>query len=125
MLIFSTGLVRGILSQITGTLLGMGLVMLVRLLMGLPAWNAEPVMVGGITLGGLTSLWGSRCTERHWIKWARGIPAADHPQPDPNKPQWFRYLSADTDHKVIGCAVSVCQFFHDGVRWCVCPAFPN
>ena len=64
MLIFSTGLVRGILSQITGTLLGMGLVMLVRLLMGLPAWNAEPVMVGGITFRGFDLIMGSRCTER-------------------------------------------------------------
>ena len=99
--ILSIGLVRGLIAQILGTLAGMGFIMGIRALMGIPVWNAEPVAVGGSAIGAIAFLFGAGVMS-DWVKWARGIPTSDHHGPDPDKPAWIRYFSADTDHKVIG-----------------------
>jgi cytochrome c oxidase subunit 1 len=106
MTFISTGLFRGIFSQVIGTLLGMGLVMAIRALKGLPTWEPEPVVVGGAVVGALFFIFGSGAVDG-WIKWARGIPTDDHHEPDPDKPAWYRYFSVDYDHKVIGIQYGV------------------
>jgi len=49
---YRLSLIRGLLFMIVGTLLGVLITILIRLLMGLPAWNAEPVLVAGVVLSG-------------------------------------------------------------------------
>ena len=51
MTVLSLGLVRGLVAQIVGTALGIALVVVIRVLMGLDAWEAEPAMVVGAMVG--------------------------------------------------------------------------
>jgi hypothetical protein len=45
----SSTLAHGLIAQVIGHITGMLFAMLVRLIMGLPAWKAEPVwVVGGL-----------------------------------------------------------------------------
>lgn len=102
----SLGLVRGIIFQVVGSLVGMGFVMLIRLLMGLPAWNAEPVWVGGTFVGVFTFLIGVGAFT-DWFKWAKGEETSDHHEADPSQPRWARYYNLSLDHKVIGIQYGV------------------
>lgn len=104
MAFFKTGLVRGIIAQIIGTAAGIGLFVLVRMLMGLPAWDAgagEPAVVVGAIAGFIAFMFGVGALT-DWTKWALGEETSDHHEPDPTKPGWFRYFSVDYNHKVIG-----------------------
>jgi hypothetical protein len=49
--LLSFGMLRGTLGMVLGTLVGMGIVSLIRLVMGLPAWNAELAWVVGALVG--------------------------------------------------------------------------
>ena len=100
------GLVRGIIFQVVGSLIGMGIVMLIRLLMGLPAWNAEPVWVGGTFVGVITFLIGVGAFS-DWFKWAKGEETSDHHESDPSLPGWAKYYNLSLDHKVIGIQYGV------------------
>ncbi len=104
--IFSLSLVRGIVFQILGTLVGIGVVTLIRLLMGLPAWKAEPAGVFGAFLGVLFFLVGAG-TIRDWYKMALGEPVSDHHAADPEQPGWAKYFNISYDHKVIGIQYGV------------------
>ncbi len=97
--IFSLGLVRGLLWEILGTALGIGFVTLIRLLMGLPAWKAEPAVVFGALLGALFFLYGVGILD-DWLKWAAGEETEDHL--DDSHLGWRRYFGPSLDHKVIG-----------------------
>jgi cytochrome c oxidase subunit 1 len=110
MSLLSLGLVRGLLGQIAGTLLGMGLVALVRVLMGLPAWEAEPAVVVGGLVGGVGFLAGVGALT-DWFKMARGQPAPLHHGPPKDRPAWTRYLGVDLSHKVIGIQYTVTGIF--------------
>ena len=108
---FSTGLFRGLIAQILGTVVGMAFVMAVRVIMGLSVNLSdskvfEPVMVVGIIFGALAFLVGVG-SFNGWFKWARGQATSDDISPDPSKPNWMRYFSVDYDHKVIGIQYGV------------------
>jgi cytochrome c oxidase subunit I len=109
MIFLKTGLVRGIIAQIVGTLLGMGFTMGIRAMEGKPAWDAEPVSVVGAIVGAVAFMFGVGVLS-DWVKWARGIPTKDHPEHDPDMPLWARYFGADYDHKVIGVQYGVTSF---------------
>jgi cytochrome c oxidase subunit 1 len=111
---FSTGLFRGLIAQIAGTFLGMAFVMAVRALVGLPAWNREPVIVGGILIGAIAFMVGVGVLG-DWFKWARGEHVEDNFDPDPNKPNWMRFFSVDYDHKVIGLQYGVASIIMLGI----------
>ncbi|MBN2387930.1 MAG: cbb3-type cytochrome c oxidase subunit I [Anaerolineales bacterium] len=96
---FALGLVRGLSWEIIGTALGIGFVTLVRLLIGLPAWKAEPAVVFGALLGALFFLVGVGAVD-DWFKWAVGRETGEHF--DDSHPGWRRYFGASLDHKVIG-----------------------
>lgn len=103
---FSTGLFRGLVAQVLGTIVGMAFVMAVRVVMGLPAWSAEssvqePVLVGGVLIGAISFLVGVGIFN-DWFKWARGRSTVDSIEPPAGRPSWMRYFSVDYDHKVIG-----------------------
>jgi len=104
--LFSVGLVRGLVAMVIGMLAGMGLLSLIRLLMGLPAWNAEPAWVLGGVIGSLAFLAGIGAMT-DWFKWAKGEQTPEHPAHDPEQPGWVKYLSFSTDHKVIGVQYGV------------------
>jgi cytochrome c oxidase subunit I len=109
MIFLKTGLVRGIIAQIIGTILGMGFTMGIRVMVGKPAWEAEPVSVVGAIFGVVAFMFGVGVLT-DWVKWARGISTEDDHELDPDKPRWFRYFSADYDHKVIGIQYGITSF---------------
>ena len=100
-IILSLGLVRGIIAQIIGTVLGMGFTALMRVLLGLPAWKAEPLTVVGAIVGGIAFLIGAGAMS-DWFKWTRGQETVMRHGPPEDKPAWTRYFSVDYSHKVIG-----------------------
>ena len=103
---FKTGFVRGILSQVAGTIAGMALIMAIRVLGGSPAWDREPVIVAGAAIGAFAFFIGAGVFN-DWFKWAKGESTSDHHEPDPDKPGWWRYFNVDHDHKVIGIQYGV------------------
>jgi cytochrome c oxidase subunit 1 len=101
MTLLSLGLVRGLLAQVAGTALGVGLVVAVRVLLGLEAWKAEPAVVAGGMIGIVAFLLGVGVFH-DWLKWTRGEETPLHHGPPPGKPAWTRYYGTDYSHKVIG-----------------------
>ena len=104
--LFSLSFFRGVVFQVLGTLAGMGLVMLIRLLMGLPAWRAEPVWVGGAFVGVFAFLIGAGAFS-DWAKMAFGEDVPEHIETDPNQPGWAKYFHISYDHKIIGIQYGV------------------
>jgi cytochrome c oxidase subunit 1 len=101
MKILSTSLVRGLISQVIGTAIGMGFMLLVRLLLGLQAWKPEPVWVVGSLFGVIAFMVGTGVLN-DWFKWVQG---EETPEPE------FHYeppiglqqiVNVSYDHKVIG-----------------------
>jgi cytochrome c oxidase subunit 1 len=99
--LFSTGFFRGIVFQLAGLLVGMGFITLVRFLIGLPAWKAEPAWVFGAFLGVIGFMIGIGAFT-DWFRWAKGVSTPDHPTWDEETPRWMRYFRFTLDHKVIG-----------------------
>jgi len=97
--ILSLGLVRGLLWEVVGTALGIGLVTLIRWLMKLQPWNAEPAIVFGALLGALFFLYGVGSLDG-WLMWAKGEQTPEHF--DDTHLGWRRYYGTSLDHKVIG-----------------------
>lgn len=106
MIVFSLGLIRGLVGQIVGTAVGVGLVVLIRLAIRLPAWKAEPAMVIGGLLGAIGFLIGVGALA-DWIKWMRGQETHMRHGPPVGKPAWTRYFGTDYNHKVIGVQYTV------------------
>ena len=96
---FSLGLVRGLGWQILGTAFGIGFVTLVRWLMKLPAWKAEPAIVFGALIGALAFLYGIGILD-DWIRQSSGKEV--HDELDDSHLGWRRYFGVSLDHKVIG-----------------------
>uniref|UniRef100_A0A540VKL4 Cytochrome C oxidase subunit I n=1 Tax=Litorilinea aerophila TaxID=1204385 RepID=A0A540VKL4_9CHLR len=99
-------MVRGLIGQLVGTAGGMALTMLIRLMLGLPAWKEEPVWVVGLILGGIGFLIGVGAVS-DWFKWMKGIETPLHHGPPADKPAWTRYFGVDYNHKVIGIQYAV------------------
>ncbi|HSJ54867.1 MAG TPA: cbb3-type cytochrome c oxidase subunit I, partial [Anaerolineae bacterium] len=110
MTFFSLGIVRGLVAQALGTLLGIGLVVGIRALMGLEPWKAEPAAVTGAMLGTITFLIGAG-TMSDWFKWAAGKETPIHHGPPRGRPAWTRYFGVDYSHKVIGIQYIVLSIF--------------
>ena len=96
---FSLGLVKGLIWQIFGTALGLGIVVLIRILMGLPPWKAEPAVVFGALLGAIFFLIGVGAFA-DWYKMAMGEEVPE--EIDESGLGWRRYFGVSLDHKVIG-----------------------
>lgn len=111
---FSLGVVRGFLAQIFGTAAGMALIMAIRAISGAPAWNREPVIVGGVIIGALAFMFGVGAFS-DWLKWTRGESTSDDHTPDPDMPGWRRYFQVDYDHKIIGIQYGVTSLLLLGV----------
>lgn len=106
MKLFSLDIIQGLVYQVAGTLLGMGLVTVIRLLLGLEAWKAEPAWVSGAFLG----LAGFMIGVGSFDDWYRMALKQEVPEPhqvSSKKPRWVRYVSFWLDHKVIGIQYGV------------------
>lgn len=110
MSLMSLGLVRGLVGQLAGTVIGMAFAMLVRVMMGLPAWAPEPVWVTGMVVGAIGFLYAAGAIT-DWLKWMQGIETPLHHGPPPGKPAWTRYFGVDYNHKVIGVQYGVTGIF--------------
>lgn len=100
---------RGALVGLAGTVAGIGVTMLIRLVAGLPAWNADPVLVVGIFTG-LISYLVALGVFNYWAAWAIGSPRSD--EDAPRQRGWMRYFSVDTNHKIVGI-----QYFVTGLTF--------
>lgn len=98
---FKLSLVRGLAGQIVGTIVGVLIVIIFRVLMGLPAWNAEPVLVGGAIVGVAVFMY-STGIMNDWIKWAKGLETPEISHEDHGPHGFARFLTVSFDHKVIG-----------------------
>ncbi len=110
MSLLSLALFRGLIAQGVGTLLGMGGAMLLRLLLGLPAWKAEPVWVVG-SLIGVVAFMVATGVMSDWFKWIQG---QDTPEPDSEgKPLqgWRKLVDLSFDHKIIGIQYGITSLF--------------
>jgi len=96
---FSLGLLRGLLWQILGTAIGIGILTGIRQLLGLAAWKPEPAIVFGALLGAMFFLYGVGVLN-DWIRVAAGKEIPEHI--DESGLGWRRYFGASLDHKVIG-----------------------
>jgi cytochrome c oxidase subunit 1 len=108
MTLISIGLLRGIAGQAIFTAGGMGVVLLLRLILGLPVDvnHLEPALV----VGSITGVFGFMLMAGALTDWARmaiGRPAPIHHGPPKDRPAWTRYLGVDTSHKVIGIQYTV------------------
>ena len=104
MAILKSAVVRGLIGQVGGTVLGMGIVCLVRLIFGMdPIWKPEAAWSLGGVFGTISFMLGTGVMSE-WIKWARGISTPDHPE---EKTGWERYFNVSVDHKVIGIQYGV------------------
>ena len=108
---YNIGLIRGIVFQLVGTLIGAGFVTAIRALMGLPYWAVDDVTFGftepAWVLGGLVGvmffLYGTRVLDG-WLLWAKGEePPAHHA----DEPGWQKYFGPSLDHKVIGVQYTI------------------
>jgi cytochrome c oxidase subunit 1 len=107
MSLIQLGLVRGLIGQVLGTLVGMLIIVIFRALLGMdPVWSDEPAWVMGAVLGGVGFMLGVGAMD-DWIKWMRGIPTPIHHGPPADKPAWARYFGVDYNHKVIGIQYGV------------------
>jgi cytochrome c oxidase subunit 1 len=97
---FSINLVRGLIGLVFGVLIGMNVVIIVRFLMGLEAWNAEAAWTMGAIVGTVGFMVGVGAVN-DWIQWALGKETPDHPKA-PDFKGGAKYLSISFDHKVIG-----------------------
>lgn len=105
-MLMQLGVTRGLLYQAAGTLLGMVVAMVWRLLAGMDFWDQEVVFVVGGLTGGFAFMWGVGSID-DWLKWCRGQATPLHHGPPRDKPAWTRYFSTDYNHKVIGIQYSV------------------
>ncbi len=97
---FSIGVVRGLIGLVLGFLIGMGLVVIVRFLGGMQAWDAETAWVIGAVFGTAGFMLGVGVM-KDWIQWARGRATPEHPE-GPNFKGVAKFLSVSYDHKLIG-----------------------
>ena len=102
---------RGLVFQVIATLIGTGIVTLIRLLMGLEIFGAflftEPAWVFGALCGVISFLFGVGVMD-DWVKWAKGLDTPEHHE---DQPGWQKYFGVSLDHKVIGIQYTVTALF--------------
>lgn len=105
---FSLGIVKGLIGQVIGSLVGAGLLTGIRALMNL-GWKAEPAYVLAAVFGILGFMIGIGGF-RDWFKWAKGeeTPDVEEIHEEPGLP---RYIGYSLDHKVIGVQYGFLSLF--------------
>ena len=106
------GITRGLVWQVTGTLLGGFLITGIRALLGRTDifgsfFFSEPAWVFGALAGVVSFFFGVGAVD-DWMKWARGIDTSEHHE---DMPGWEKYFYVSLDHKVIGVQYTVTALF--------------
>jgi cytochrome c oxidase subunit I len=101
----TTGLVRGLISMAIGWAIGMGLVIGIRQSEGMPRADDVILFVGSL-FGFIFFLFGTGVLT-DWTKWAMGKKTPLVHGAPKHRPSWWRYLSVDYNHKVIGIQYTV------------------
>jgi len=107
----SIALFRGLFGFITGAIIGLLLVTVIRFVSGLEPWNpntfgfTEPAWVVGAIMATIGFLLATGVAD-DWLKWANGEDTPIHPK-DQHESGWARYLSVSYDHKAIGIQYGV------------------
>jgi len=110
---FTSALMRGLLWQLIGWIVGAFFLTGIRVLMGLNAFVTsqyfftEPAWVFGGLVGAISYV-ASTGAMTDWFKWAKGEEVPEHRE-DP--PGWEKYLNVSLDHKVIGVQYTVTALF--------------
>jgi cytochrome c oxidase subunit 1 len=96
----TTGLVRGLVSMAIGWAIGANIIVGLRQSQNLPPSSEASLFLGAL-FGFIFFLFGTGVLT-DWTKWAMGkkTPLV-HGAPE-HRPSWWRYLSVDYNHKVIG-----------------------
>jgi cytochrome c oxidase subunit 1 len=107
----SSALVKGLIWQLVGWIVGAVFVTVIRLMMGLKVLDTfyftEPAWVFGGFFGVLFFIGGSGIVS-DWFKWAKGEETPDqHEDPD----GWQKYINVSLDHKVIGIQYTITSLF--------------
>jgi cytochrome c oxidase subunit I len=106
--VLATDAVRGAVIGLLGTGFGIGLTMLIRLAMGMPAYSPGPVLTVSIFTGVLAYLIALGVFS-YWVRWAFGLPPKK--EEETHKRGWVRYFNVDTNHKIIGIQYAVAGLF--------------
>jgi cytochrome c oxidase subunit 1 len=114
-LVCYSGITRGLVFQLIGTLVGGFFVTGIRALMGLSTFGGffftEPAWVFGALVGTLSFLGGVGALT-DWFKWAKGEETPEHHE-DPEG--FVKYFGVSLDHKVIGVQYTVTSIVVLGV----------
>src|ERR687892_211619 len=95
---------------------GLGLVVLLREISGLPIWQTEQTGYPQVVVPAITAplgfLIGIGCFD-YWFRWAVGGPTfpTEREHEDHGAYTWRDYFKVNTDHKVIGIQYLVTTFF--------------
>ncbi len=108
------GWYRAALLSFLGAALGVGLVVMLRSISGLSAFQSEqtgyPQVVVPLILAPLGFLAGIGCFD-YWIRWGFGLPTIPDDHSSHGAHSWKDYFKVNTDHKVIGIQYIVTSFF--------------
>ncbi|MCX6082918.1 MAG: cbb3-type cytochrome c oxidase subunit I [Chloroflexi bacterium] len=108
-----TGVVRGLLWQVAGTVGGALFVTLIRFLLGLKIYDlntfgfTESAWVFGSLVGAISFLAGVGAIS-DWFQWALGKKTSDH---HADQDGWQKYFGVSLDHKVIGIQYTFTSLF--------------
>src|SRR6201992_3996495 len=108
------GWYRALLGTLVAAGLGVGLVVVLRKLSGLPAFQSEqtgyPQVVVPLITAPLGFLLGIGCFD-YWLRWGLGLPTIPDDHSSHGAHSWKDYFKVNTDHKVIGIQYIVTTFF--------------
>ncbi|HMT04462.1 MAG TPA: cbb3-type cytochrome c oxidase subunit I [Solirubrobacterales bacterium] len=96
---------RAVAGTIAGAAFGVGIVIAIRAISGLDAFQTEqtgyPHVVVPLVTAPFGFLWGMGCFD-YWLKWAVGARQLPDEHADHGAREWRDYFRFNTDHKVIG-----------------------
>ncbi|HWH21418.1 MAG TPA: cytochrome c oxidase subunit I, partial [Solirubrobacterales bacterium] len=97
------GWYRAILASVVAAGLGVGLVVVLREISGLSAFQSEqtgyPQVVVPLIMAPLGFLLGIGCFD-YWLRWAFGLPTIPEDHSMHGAHNWKDYFKVNTDHKV-------------------------
>ncbi|HVX33250.1 MAG TPA: cbb3-type cytochrome c oxidase subunit I [Solirubrobacterales bacterium] len=107
------GWYRAALCTVLAAAFGVGLVVVLRAISGLPAFQSEqtgyPQVVVPLILAPLGFLLGIGCFD-YWLRWGVGAPTIPEDHSSHGAYSWKDYFKVNTDHKVIGVQYVVTSF---------------
>jgi cytochrome c oxidase subunit 1 len=107
------GWYRAVLCTVAAAAFGFGLVVLLRSISGLSAFQSEqtgyPQVIVPLITAPLGFLAGIGCFD-YWIRWGLGLPTVPDDHSSHGAHTWKDYFKVNTDHKVIGIQYIVTSF---------------